>query len=530
MTVKKGLVSAASPCAGVASASAVFINSDAWNFFYTGADWRGLSRDELKKEVEKDVDWYTDRGGVEAVFYNLNFQRCFWPTKAGTPYWKDLELDGDGNLLLRGKVLGAKDGADEYRRMYLAAKPMWEEFPEFIAYRYEYCHKKGIEMWHSLRVNDVHCAQKGGEDRPQHGDLWRTRPDLHRAEYRADWRKNWFDRGFDYSKKEVRDYHLALAKEYLLDYESDGMELDFMRHAPFFAPGHDELNTPLMTQFVRDVRKLCDEAEKKWGHKLRLAVRVPAYPADALGLGMDVPSWIGENLVDVVVPSPAGLETVSDTQVALWRALCPKPVVLAPCIDFIMQIRWEARMEFNAPCDYGFASSFYNQGADTVYFYNHYPRDRKTHPDMKDAFAICGDRTKTAAKPRRCVLTGGGAVGEGRQNGVQFPLYGIPQNSTAGGVKINVGDKVAGRKARIVLGATDVFDFDFVVNGKSVPVDYSVALPEPRPKPGGGIPHWYAAELPSNLLHDGWNLAELYNKGQNPIPEWRIFWFEIDVD
>ena len=64
-----------------------------------------------------------------------------------------------------------------------------------------------------------------------------------------------------------------------------------------------------------------DEAEKKWGHKLRMAVRVPAYPADALGLGMDVPTWVKEGLIDVVIPSPGGLDTVSDTQVALWRAV-----------------------------------------------------------------------------------------------------------------------------------------------------------------------------------------------------------------
>ena len=509
-----------------ASARGVFINSDAWNFFFTGKDWRGYTVDQLKREIEKDVDWYAGKGGVEAIFYNLNFQRCFWPTKVGTPYWKDLEIDAATNLYLRGVKLGEKDGVDEYRRMFLTAKPMWDVFPDFLKYRYEYCHRKGVEMWHSLRVNDLHHTQKGAEGRPQHGDLWRTRPDLHRAEYRTAGKHQWSDRGFDYGLEEVRAYHLALAREYLLDYESDGMELDFMRHAPFFRPGFDEANAPLMTQFVRDVRKLCDQAEKKWGHKLRLAVRVPAYPADALGMGMDVPAWVREKFVDVVIPSPTGLDTVSDTQVALWRVVCPPPVTLAPCIDYEMKIRWEARLLFDMPTDLGFASSFFNQGADTVYFYNHYPRDRDTHPDMPDTFATCGDRAKVAKLARRCVLTDGGPAGEGRYWTSRFPIWGMTQNDFCGGAKINVGDGVKGRAAKVVLGAScDVF-VDVYVNGaKCAPLSDSEA-PKRLPK----LHRVVVAEIPGGVLHDGWNLVEVVNRAKEPLGEWRLAWCEIDVD
>ena len=506
----------------------VYINSDAWNFFFTGKDWRGYTVEQLKREIEKDVDWYADRGGVEALFYNLNFQRCFWPTKAGTPYWKDLELDKDGNLLLRGVKLTEQDGVDEYRRMYLAAKPMWDTFPDFLKYRYAYCHRKGVEMWHSLRANDVHHTTKGQEGRPQHGDLWRTRPDLHRAEYRTSGKHTWTDRGLDYGQQEVRDYHLALARELLLDYESDGMELDFMRHMPVFKPGYDEANAPLLTEFVRGIRRLCDEAEKKWGHKLRMAVRVPAYPADALGLGMDVPTWVKEGLIDIVIPSPCGLDTVSDTQVALWRAVCPEPVVLAPCIDYEMQIRWESRLLFDLSTDLGFASSFYNQGADTVYFYNHYPRDRETHPDMPETFATCGDRAAVASRARRCVLTGSGQCGEGRYWTSRYPIWGLPKDSFAGGAKINVGDDVKGRAATVVVGASCKVEVDVYVNGeKCAPTD-AAKLPRPLPKLAKDG-QWIVADVPAGVLHDGWNLVELVNRAEENLGEWRICWTEIDI-
>ena len=77
-----------------------FVNSDAWNF-WCNEKIATLNRDELKAAVEKDVDFYA-RPGVEAVFYNMNFQRSFYPTKVGTPYWKDCAIGPDGKLTLRG--------------------------------------------------------------------------------------------------------------------------------------------------------------------------------------------------------------------------------------------------------------------------------------------------------------------------------------------------------------------------------------------------------------------------------------------
>ena len=76
--------------------SGIFINSDAWNF------WIAKPEQMTAEGIRADVDFYTAGGGVEAIFYNMNFQRSFYPTKVGTPYDKDLEVTEDGTLLLRG--------------------------------------------------------------------------------------------------------------------------------------------------------------------------------------------------------------------------------------------------------------------------------------------------------------------------------------------------------------------------------------------------------------------------------------------
>ena len=52
-----------------------------------------------------------------------------------------------------------------------------------------------------------------------------------------------------------------------------------------------------MTEFVRSVRRLTDEKG------IRLAVRVPASPEKALAVGLDVPLWKKEGLVDLITVS-----------------------------------------------------------------------------------------------------------------------------------------------------------------------------------------------------------------------------------
>jgi len=504
--------------------SGIFINSDAWNF------WFGAPIEKMNEQgVREDVDFYAGKGGVEAVFYNMNFQRSFYPTKVGTPYWKDLSLDENGKLLLRGKpVTDANDEAG-YRAMYLRSKKMNDEFPEFMTFRYHYCREKGIEMWHSMRMDDVHHTPLNLEHRPQHGDMWLDRKDLIRAWYRHTWRGEWVDNALDYGQKEVYDYHLNMAREYLLDYESDGIELDWLRCAPVFKPGYDEMNTPVMTQFMRDVRKAADEAAEKWGHRVRIAARVPGIVTEAMGMGMDVATWAKEGLIDVLIPGPRDCSTEQDMNVALWRILAPKPVILAPCIDCIMTSNPGWGLGYSTATDCGFASSFYQQGADTIYFYNHFPNQAPDHPELQDTFGFIGDRRKVAAKARRHVHTLHWQNGEGQFAGHCYPLE-IWGKCCNGGVKVNAGEDTAGREATVIIGGKYQFDIDILVN-----TVLCTLLPADAPMPGkmpakkGQEVHYVQAKIPAGVLHDGWNDVEIFNKADKTITDRDIVWMEISI-
>ena len=344
----------------------VIVNSDAWQFWYKSPDKM------TKAEVLADVDDFIRGGGVSAVFFNMNFQRTFFPTEVGTVIWKDVSYNEKGEMLLRGKPLTGLHGRD-YKQLVENPKLLWKNVPDFMELRYKRCHEKGVEMWHSMRMNDVHYAMGWYENRPQHSDLWID----HGAELTRAWHRhlrmwNWIDNTFDYGQKKVREYHLGIIREYLMNWESDGIELDWLRAAPFLKPGFGEKDTPLITQFMRDVRKTADEAEKKWGHKIRIAARVPWNVEDAMMCGMDVAVWAREKLVDIIIPSPDGCSTCMQTQVALWRIIAPAPVILAPCIINQLTGAGGETMNRTQETDNGFASAFYQMGADTIYFYNHF--------------------------------------------------------------------------------------------------------------------------------------------------------------
>lgn len=159
----------------------------------------------------------------------------------------------------------------------------------------EECRKKGMAPFISLRVNDTHHVSRGMKleneeerlkamsefrlfaDHPE----WRLGPGAdpeERTQY-----------AFDFSRKEIRDYKLAIIRELCENYDIDGLELDLMRHWRFF---HGKKTTPeerveIMTDFVRQVRAILDETSRP-GQRRSLGVRVSGYPETHPAMGIDL--------------------------------------------------------------------------------------------------------------------------------------------------------------------------------------------------------------------------------------------------
>jgi len=76
----------------------------------------------------------------------------------------------------------------------------------------------------------------------------------------------------DYRKPQVRAYAVAIATELMTKYDVDGINLDFARFADNKA--FDERSLVDVVDRIDEARKA---AERKWGHRILIATRIPSY-------------------------------------------------------------------------------------------------------------------------------------------------------------------------------------------------------------------------------------------------------------
>jgi len=103
----------------------------------------------------------------------------------------------------------------------------------------------------------------------------------------------------------VRDYIFRILEEVCQRYDVDGIELDWMRHPKFFRPTTDgNPATPeqveMMNDLVRRIRAMTERVAEQRGRPLLVATRVTLNVEHSLDLGLDLKTWLEEDLVDIV--------------------------------------------------------------------------------------------------------------------------------------------------------------------------------------------------------------------------------------
>jgi hypothetical protein len=92
---------------------------------------------------------------------------------------------------------------------------------------------------------------------------------------------------------EVRDHVFSLINEICSNYDIDGLELDFMRHGPFFRQAQTSLKQreKIMCDFLKRVR-ICLDKGAGPGQRRWLSVRVPFTVEDYNIMGINLPKFI----------------------------------------------------------------------------------------------------------------------------------------------------------------------------------------------------------------------------------------------
>lgn len=99
----------------------------------------------------------------------------------------------------------------------------------------------------------------------------------------------------------------ALFEDVCLRYDVDGIEMDFMRHLPHFkinGEGTDctQKERNMMTKLLRRIRKMTEKIGMQRNRPILIAVWISASLSCNLACGLAVPTWIEEELFDLLIP------------------------------------------------------------------------------------------------------------------------------------------------------------------------------------------------------------------------------------
>lgn len=277
----------------------VIVNNDGFSAFWSGAF---STAEDLQEWVHRYQD--TDVTVLEW---------CLGP--CGGTFSFDTEV---------GDVLGEGVTDEEFEKLRRGDRRAAETVQRLIAEGNdplrvvtEQAEEDGIPLFVSLRMCPFYG--KTYEDF-LNGSFWHENPDLRIVNQGGGLHPH-----MSYAYPEVRQFFLDVLSE-TMQYDIKGVNLDFLRHPPFFGfepvlvegfqaehgvepPGPEpekwwRYRAQFMTRFVRELRQRLDEAEQQLGHPLRISARVDH--DDYLQQGLDIETWIDEGLLDMLIVSEHG--------------------------------------------------------------------------------------------------------------------------------------------------------------------------------------------------------------------------------
>ena len=239
----------------------------------------------------------------------------------------------------------------------------------------DYSRSHGMEAFWSMRMNDVHDGAL-----PE----TRSRFKIEHPEYLVGIEGDYDDSfigeprwwtALNYERPEVRTRALELIREVGSEYNVDGIELDFYRHPIYFARNRKGLaaepsQAALITDFMRSVRKTLDEIIESRDRPLLLAVRLPDAVWNCMHIGLDIETWLKEELIDVLIVGGYYHLTSWKEMIELGHA---NDVPVYPCISATrLRARVAVPLDEEERLWRGEAVNILGAGGDGVYLFNHF--------------------------------------------------------------------------------------------------------------------------------------------------------------
>ena len=256
--------------------------------------------------------------------------------------------------------------------------------------------KRGIDVYFSFRINDIHDSFM-----PDEMATFKVKNPSWMIGERLYGKVKSFKTSLNFAVPQVRELKFRIVEEIFQKYEFDGLEVDFLRGAPYFLPGTEATNAHLLTKMLKRMRTHLNKKAKQRGRPIRLAVRVNESLRSCRLDGFDVPTWIRDGLVDIITLGSG----VMDIELGEFKKLAqPKGIYVYPCL-----YGWPSRYSpIPAPLASGLALNYFGQGADGIYLFNWFPHTKNnsesTGPYMAGLLKHIGKRNMIRASQKQLMF------------------------------------------------------------------------------------------------------------------------------
>lgn len=464
-------------------------NEDSTDFFYTH------SADQMSADT---IDAWVDglaEAGVGVLISNVNAMRTNYASAVWEPFWHGYDpAAGDDQPILRHS-----ENPAEVRRWLDSAMRLASLGINFHERAFARCKQHGIGCWVSIRMNDLHDCHL--EDSPLLSTFYKQQ----RAEgkVRVPYRfTGWPDRALDWARPEVRDHYLNLVREVLTFDGIEGLELDWMRFPYHFRIGHELEGGEILSDWIAQVRQLCNETAARVGHPIRLGCRVPSTPETARRLGLDGVAWARAGLIDLLVVTPFWATCEFNMPIGTWRRLLDgTQCALAGGLEVRYQPFPGGPEGMMTPeLAVGAATAILSAGADFVYLFNYFADmhlgGHWTRDEYNKTLRAMASLDELERLPRRHAITYRDTRAPGETADDPLPAEGdISQ------FRLQTGPKTTGRTIEVLIELAPAAESD--PPAPSVRVN-SIECPSPR-REGATV---FIYSVPKDALTDRETVVE----------------------
>ncbi len=337
----------------------------------------------LKKRTTGVLNTHVDT--IVYCTWSSGFSYFTHNTKAGVPFVSTAEEPG------KGPGSGFSNNK---------AQALFDKGLDPLTIVTEFCRDKDIEIFWSMRMNDIHDAWGAWYSPHLFPPVKEAHPEwLVGTKEKRPPNGSWTS--VDFTVPEIRDMAFSFFEEVCNNYDVDGIELDFFRHPVYFKRyAWEGVTTPeeraMMTDLLQRIRTMADDVGKKRGRPILITVRVPDSVDFCRDMGLDLEAWMARDLIDILVPSGYFRLNAWEDSVALAKKY---DVPVYPCLSESRIKDPEARKIRASLESYrARAMDVWQSGASGVYMFNFFNAPNPLWSELGDP--------KTLARLAKVYTTG----------------------------------------------------------------------------------------------------------------------------